>query len=65
MVSCRQNAQHFSGEEEGQSNRAGSENGFYRSNDVEKKGGGIGAVVTVIPDHRAVSHSVGIVGIIY
>ena len=36
-----------------------------RSNDVEKKGGGIGAVVTVVPDHRAVSHSVGIVGIIY
>jgi hypothetical protein len=36
-----------------------------RSKDVEKKGGGIGAVVTVIPDHRAVSDSVGIVGIVY
>ena len=36
-----------------------------RSKDVEKKGVGIGAVVTVIPDHRAVSHSVGIVGIVY
>jgi hypothetical protein len=36
-----------------------------RSKDVEKNGGGIGAVVTVIPDHRAVSHSVGIVGIVY
>jgi hypothetical protein len=38
---------------------------FTRSNDVEKKGGGVGAVVTVIPDPRAVSHSVGVVGIIY
>ena len=36
-----------------------------RSKDVEKKVGGVGAVVTVIPDHRAVSHSVGIVGIVY
>jgi hypothetical protein len=36
-----------------------------RFNDVEKKGGGVGAVVTVVPDHRAVSHSVGILGIIY
>ena len=36
-----------------------------RSKDVEKKGVGIGAVVTVIPDHRAVSHSIGIVGIVY
>ena len=26
---------------------------------------GVGAVVTVIPDHRAVSHSIGIVGIVY
>jgi hypothetical protein len=36
-----------------------------RFNDVVKKGGGVGAVVTVVPDHRAVSHSIGIVGIIY
>jgi hypothetical protein len=36
-----------------------------RSNDVEKKGGGIGAVVTVVPDRRAVRHSVGILGIVY
>jgi hypothetical protein len=38
---------------------------YTRMKDIEKKGGGIGAVVTVIPDHRAVSHSVGIVGIVY
>jgi hypothetical protein len=36
-----------------------------RSKAIEKHGGGVGAVVTVIPDHRAVSHSVGIVGIVY
>jgi hypothetical protein len=37
-----------------------------RLKDVKKMGGGIGAVVTVIPDHRAVvSHSVGIVGVVY
>ena len=36
-----------------------------RSKDIQMKGVGIGAVVTVIPDHRAVSHSVGIVGIVY
>jgi hypothetical protein len=36
-----------------------------RSKDIEKKGVRIGAVVTVIPDHRAVCHSVGIVGIVY
>jgi hypothetical protein len=36
-----------------------------RSKGVEKKGVGIGAVVTVILDHRAVSHSVGIVGIVH
>jgi hypothetical protein len=36
-----------------------------RSKDVKKKGGGIGAVMTVIPDHRAISHSVGIVGTVY
>jgi hypothetical protein len=36
-----------------------------RLNDVEKKGGGVGAVVTGIPDPRAISHSVGIVEIIY
>jgi hypothetical protein len=36
-----------------------------RSKDVGKKGVGIGAVVTVIPDHRAVSHSIDIVEIVY
>jgi hypothetical protein len=36
-----------------------------RSKEIEKIGGGVGAVVTVVPDLRAVSHSVGIVGIIY
>jgi len=36
-----------------------------RSKDIEKRGLGIGAVVTVIPDPRSVSHSVGIVGIVY
>ena len=36
-----------------------------RSKDIEKKGVGIGAVVTVILDHRAISHSIGIVGIVY
>ena len=36
-----------------------------RSKDVQKMGGGIGAVVTGIPDHRAVRHSVSIVGIVY
>jgi len=36
-----------------------------RSKDIEKRGVGVGAVVTVVPDHRAVSHSVGIVGIVY
>jgi hypothetical protein len=33
--------------------------------DIKKKGGGVGAAVTVIPDHRSVSHRVRIVGIIY
>ncbi len=36
-----------------------------RGDDIKKKGAGLGAVVTVIPNPRAVSHSVGIVGIIY
>jgi hypothetical protein len=36
-----------------------------RGDDIKKKGAGLGAVVTVFPDPRAVSHSVGIVGIIY
>ena len=36
-----------------------------RSKDIKKMGGGIGAVVTGIPDHRAVRHSVSIVGIVY
>ncbi len=36
-----------------------------RGDDIKKKGAGIGAVVTVFPDPWAVSHSVGIVGIIY
>ena len=36
-----------------------------RSKEVEKKGVGIGAVMTVIPDHRVVSHSIGIVEIVY
>ena len=33
--------------------------------DIEKQGGGPGAVVTVKPDYRAVSHNIGIVGVIY
>jgi hypothetical protein len=33
--------------------------------DVENQGGGAGAVVTVKPDYRAVSHNIGIVGVIY
>lgn len=33
--------------------------------DVENQGGGTGAVVTVKPDYRAVSHNIGIVGVIY
>ncbi len=36
-----------------------------RSKEIEKIGGGVGAVITVVPDLRAVSHSIGIVGIIY
>ena len=36
-----------------------------RSKDISNKGVGIGAIVTVIPDKRAVSHAVGIVGIVY
>jgi hypothetical protein len=36
-----------------------------RSKGIEKKGVEIGAVVTVIPDHRAISHSIDIVGIVY
>ncbi len=35
-----------------------------RSKEIEKLGGGVDAVVTVVPDPRAVSHSVGTVGII-
>ncbi len=38
---------------------------WTRGDDIKKKGAGIGAVVTVFPDPRAVSHSVEIVGIIY
>jgi hypothetical protein len=33
--------------------------------DVENQGGGDGAVVTVMPDYRAVSHNIGIMGVIY
>jgi hypothetical protein len=33
--------------------------------DIENQGGGAGAVVTVKPDYRAVSHYIGIVGVIY
>jgi hypothetical protein len=33
--------------------------------DVENQGGGAGAVVTVKPDYHAVSHNIGIVGVIY
>ena len=33
--------------------------------DVENQGGGAGAVVTVKPDYCAVSHNIGIVGVIY
>ncbi len=33
-----------------------------RSKEIEKIGGGVGAVVTVEPDLRAISHSIGIVG---
>jgi len=36
-----------------------------RSKAISNKGVGIGAIVTVIPDYRAVSHPVGIVGIVY
>ena len=36
-----------------------------RSKEIKKIGGGVGAVVTVVPDPRAVIHSIGIVGIIY
>ena len=32
--------------------------------DVENQGGGAGGVVTVKPDYRAVSHNIGIVGLI-
>jgi hypothetical protein len=31
--------------------------------DVENREGGAGAVVTVKPDYRAVSHNIGIVGV--
>ena len=31
--------------------------------DVENQEGGAGAVVTVKPDYRAVSHNIGIVGV--
>ncbi len=33
--------------------------------DIEKQGGGPGAVVTVKTDYRALSHNIGIVGVIY
>jgi hypothetical protein len=36
-----------------------------RGDNIKKKGAGIGAIVIVFPDPWAVSHSVGIVGIIY
>jgi hypothetical protein len=33
--------------------------------EIEKQGGGPGAVVTMKPDYRAVSHNIGVVGVIY
>ena len=33
--------------------------------DIEKQGGGPGAVVTVKTDYRALSHNIGRVGVIY
>ncbi len=33
--------------------------------DIENQGGGPGAVVTVKPDYCAVSHNIGLVGVIY
>ena len=36
-----------------------------KGNDIAKKGAAPGAVVTVQCDYRTVSHSIGIVGVIY